>query len=441
MTVSSTTNREQYATDGVTTAFTIHFPFFNDTDVNAIFVTVAGGSTTLALNTDFSATGGDGAGGTLTTAGALSPLAAGGTLTIFREIPFTQEDDYVEDDPLPADTLEGGFDRAAMRDQQLKDAQDRALTFPVTIDPGVSAELPSPSGDTYLGWNSAGDALENKTLPAGTTVYSSIANTRAGTSEAEAVTPDGLASLWQEGSALVSAASIASPSDANLGGFYTQSGNTGTNTYWAGVIGGEEMEIRYTGTPTLGTSGNIIPPNAAAYAVTAGTIIRWRWDASVSKWRFVGGTKADGSALSVTHYAFSAHKNGTNQTGVVSATFTKVTFGTEEYDVGAAFASSTFTAPIAGVYHFDAAVNFNTNVVDQNLYEVALYKNGVIYKQGDIIRASGTGDVSAQTSADVSLAATDTIEVYARGGGAGDKTLDGATYKTWLNGRYVGPNT
>jgi hypothetical protein len=30
MTVSSTTNREQYATDGVTTAFTIHFPFFED---------------------------------------------------------------------------------------------------------------------------------------------------------------------------------------------------------------------------------------------------------------------------------------------------------------------------------------------------------------------------------------------------------------------------
>jgi hypothetical protein len=38
MTVSSTTNREQYSTDGATTAFTIHFPFFEDTDVNAIFV-------------------------------------------------------------------------------------------------------------------------------------------------------------------------------------------------------------------------------------------------------------------------------------------------------------------------------------------------------------------------------------------------------------------
>lgn len=193
MTVSSTINREQYATNGVTTAFTIHFPFFDTTDVNAIFVSSGGVSTTLMINTDFTVTGGSGSGGTLTTTGSLSPLATGGTLTIYRELPFTQEDDYVEDDPLPADTLEGGFDRAAMRDQQLKDAQDRALTFPVTIDPGVSAELPTPSADTYLGWNSTADALENKTLPAGTAVYASLANTNAGIATNEAVTPAGLA--------------------------------------------------------------------------------------------------------------------------------------------------------------------------------------------------------------------------------------------------------
>ncbi len=95
-------------------------------------------------------------------------------------------------DPLPADTLEGGFDRAVMRDQQLKDANDRALTFPVTIDPDVSAVLPLPLAGQVLGWNGAGDALENKNLPAGTAVYSSTANTNLGASTAEAVTPKGL---------------------------------------------------------------------------------------------------------------------------------------------------------------------------------------------------------------------------------------------------------
>src|SRR4051812_16950300 len=210
MTVSSTANREQYATNGVTAVFTIHFPFFNDTDVNAVFVDALGNATTLALNADFTVSGGGGAGGSLVTAAA---PAVGGTLTIFREIPFTQEDDYVEDDPLPADTLEGGFDRAVMRDQQLKDAQDRALTYPVTIAFGVSAVLPNPQPDTFLGWNTGADGLVNKVLPGGTTVYAQIADTQDGASALEAVTPDGLASLWQQGVDLPAAATLARPTD------------------------------------------------------------------------------------------------------------------------------------------------------------------------------------------------------------------------------------
>jgi hypothetical protein len=190
MTVSSTLNREQYATNGVTTAFTIHFPFFNDTDVNAIFVDALGNATTLALNADFTVSGGGGAGGVLNC--AVAP-ANGGALTVYRDIPFTQEDDYVENDPLPADTLEGGFDRGVMRDLQLKDAQDRALTFPVTINPGVSAVLPNPQADALLGWNSGASGLENKVLAPGTTVYASVAGTNAGLTGAEAVTPAGLA--------------------------------------------------------------------------------------------------------------------------------------------------------------------------------------------------------------------------------------------------------
>lgn len=189
MTTSATPPREQYATDGITVAFTIHFQFFADTDVNAVFVDSGGMTTTLALSTDFSVIGGNGAGGTLTTGSA---QAAGGILTIFREIDFAQESDYVEDDPFPPDTVEHDFDRAAMRDQQLQDAVGRALTFPVTVDPAVSAVLPLPAAGQVLGWNGTGDALENKNLPNGTAVYSSTATIDAGATANEAVTPKGL---------------------------------------------------------------------------------------------------------------------------------------------------------------------------------------------------------------------------------------------------------
>lgn len=166
MTTSSTPPREQYATNGVTVAFTIHFSFFDDTDVKAIFVSSTGVETVFTINADFTVSGGSGAGGvpaggTLTC--SVAP-ATGGILTIYREIPFTQESDYVEDDPLPADQMESDFDRSVMRDQQLQDAVDRALVAPVTTPPGFSGVLPIPEADLLIGWNSAGTAMENKTV-------------------------------------------------------------------------------------------------------------------------------------------------------------------------------------------------------------------------------------------------------------------------------------
>lgn len=441
MTVSSTINREQYATNGVTTAFTIHFPFFDDTDVNAVFVTAAGVSTTFALNTDFTVTGGavDGgvpAGGTL--ACATAP-ANGGTLTIYRDIPATQESDYVEDDPLPADQLEADLDRSVIRDQQLKDGQDRALTFPVTVAAGVSGVLPIPVADAVLGFASDGLSIEAKALPAGTAVYSSIANTRAGTATGEAVTPDGLASTWQEGGALVSAASIAKPSDVNLGGVYTQSGNTGTNTYWAGVVGGERMWVRYTGTPLLGVSGNLLPPGGVAFQVIAGDMILWIWDAAATKWRAYGGAHADGSALvGVTVPRFSANKNNVDQGSVTSATETKVTFTTEVNDIGGYYdaPNSKYTPP-AGTYLFTARLAFTVNVVDQSAYYCILYKNGVAHLYGFFVPGSGTGSVAPGLSVYAEANGTDYFELFAFGGGAGAKTIGGTVGAAYFQAARV----
>jgi hypothetical protein len=297
MTVATTTNREQYATDGVTTLFTIHFPFFDDIDVNAIFVDAVGSATPLTLSTDFSVTGGNGAGGTLTTTAV---LATGGTLTVFRNIAYTQEDDYVENDPLPAATLENCFDRAAMRDQQLKDAVDRSLTFPVTIPSGVSAELPAPSADLLLGWNGTGTALENKTLPSGTAVYSSIANTRLGTATAEAVTPDGLASLWQQGSDIATAATLAKPADAGLGGYYKLTGAANVANGWVGERPGRALKFRVvTGGFTLVNGLNWANKGGADIVTAADDTFEIVVD-SAGVWRMQTYDKADGTALVAT---------------------------------------------------------------------------------------------------------------------------------------------
>lgn len=434
MTVSSTINREQYATDGVTVAFTIHFPFFNDTDVNAIFVSSGGASTTFVLNTDFTVTGGDGAGGTLTC--MVAPVT-GGTLTIYREIPFTQEDDYVEDDPLPADTLEGGFDRAAMRDQQLLDGQDRALTLPVTISASVSGAVPEPEADTVLGWNAAGDALENKTLPSGTVVYATVANTQVGTSAAEAVTPDGLASLWQQGSNIASATTLVKPANENLGGYYLLTGNTNVAHGWAGERPGRIAKFRVvTGGFSLVNGADWINKTAGNILTVAGDTFEMIAEAS-DVWRMLSYDRADGSALASNNYAFSANKNNVNQTGIVSATATKLTFTTEVFDIGSGYdaANSRFIAPVAGKYVFSLAILWTGGVVDQQAYYTLIYKNGAQVLAPNSF-ASGTS-LGAFPSAALDLAANDIIEIYVNGGGAGNKTIDGNIQYTYWNGWKV----
>lgn len=159
------------------------------------------------------------------------------------------------------------------------------------------------SGTDVVNVTQLNAAVAGVTTPDATTSVKGIAQlasitvTRAGSDTDDVVSADSLASLWQEGVGITSASTISKPADADLGGFYTQAGGTTTNNYWAGVVGGEEMQIRYTGAPSLTVAGNILPPGGIAYSVTVGTIIHWRWDAGVSKWRAVGGMRTDGTPL------------------------------------------------------------------------------------------------------------------------------------------------
>ena len=66
---------------------------------------------------------------------------------------------------------------------------------------------------------------------------------------------------------------------------------------------------------------------------------------------------------------------------VTSATATKVTFNTEEWDTNNNFASSTFTPTVAGYYQIDAMLRVSASGAIANAW-VALYKNGSIYKRG-----------------------------------------------------------
>jgi len=92
-----------------------------------------------------------------------------------------------------------------------------------------------------------------------------------------------------------------------------------------------------------------------------------------------------------------------------TATWTKVTYGTEKFDTNSNFASSRFTATVAGYYQVNTSAYFYPSALGQ--CQVAFYKNGSSYLVGTVIPNSNQGPACV-ASAVISLAATDYIEVY-----------------------------
>lgn len=128
MTVETTTDRASYATNGTTGPFTIPFYFLANDQVQVIYATSAGVETTLTLTVDYNVTGaGDEAGGALT---LVTSIAAGGTLTILRDVPATQLTDYLAQDAFPAESHEAALDKLTMLAQQALQAVDRTIRFP-----------------------------------------------------------------------------------------------------------------------------------------------------------------------------------------------------------------------------------------------------------------------------------------------------------------------
>jgi len=157
----------------VTVAFTVTFRFLRNSDLRVILADAAGVETDQVEVTDYTVAGaGDPGGGTVT---FLTPPATGETVTIVRDMPFTQEIDYVPNDPFPAETHESGIDERTMETQQLRELIGRSPTF--SLSSGLSdLEFPDPSALLVIGWNATEDGLTNLTIAAlGTEVLPAVA--------------------------------------------------------------------------------------------------------------------------------------------------------------------------------------------------------------------------------------------------------------------------
>lgn len=164
--------------------------------------------------------------------------------------------------------------------------------------------------------------------------------------------------------------------------------------------------------------------------VTAGGIYHFAWKADTSDWIVLNPSDAGVS--------FSAHKNGTDQTPITSGVATKITFDTEDFDIGGYFntTNSRFTPP-AGKYRLSGTALFAaTNMAGGASLIVYIYKNGAEFARTQI-QTSSTGAQGATVTRTVAASGTDYFEFYASCAAPGGKTVLGAAEQTYFSGERI----
>ena len=123
--------------------------------------------------------------------------------------------------------------------------------------------------------------------------------------------------------------------------------------------------------------------------------------------------------------AFSAYSSST--TTIADSTFTKITYGTEDFDTNNNFASSTFTPTVAGYYQINANFRFGTAFAATQ-QAILIYKNGSVWNRGG---GGGTALLFGYLTASTLVycnGSTDYIEVYAYQNSGSSVTNDNSSW-------------
>ena len=147
---------------------------------------------------------------------------------------------------------------------------------------------------------------------------------------------------------------------------------------------------------------NAIP--ATAGSVAASYLV----DGSITQAKFSTNVAGNGPT-------FSAYPSATQS--ISAATWTKMQFNTEEWDIGSYYDNATnyrYQPLVAGYYHITGSAE--SNAVAQNYYLCGVYKNGSQYSYGSNYPTSASAGPGAIVSTLVYLnGSTDYVELWAIG--------------------------
>ena len=221
---------------------------------------------------------------------------------------------------------------------------------------------------------------------------------------------------------------------------YTASGTTLTLT--SATSASDDMYCVFLGKAVQ----TVNPPagSVGASQITDGSIALAKLSATGTKdsTTFLRGDNTFASAGGANIPAFSAYSSS-DQTGISRNTFTKVVFGTENFDTDGKFASSRFTPTVAGKYFITASVGLEIPGFDPRAIQVAIYKNGsqiknyLFYSNQPVFQNDQKN--TAQISSIVELGVSDYVEIYARANqdDGGTVTFVSGSTVTWFEGYKI----
>lgn len=188
-----------------------------------------------------------------------------------------------------------------------------------------------------------------------------------------------------------------------------------------------------TGLANTATANRYLKANGTQFATSLGPA---SGTGTCSTGAVVTGNNSDSApTCSAVKGAFRANKNAVDQTGLVSATPTKITFTTEAVDTGSYYDTTTSVyTPPAGPISIAAGLVYNTDVVLNSAVLCMIYKNGTEIARGNyrtVVVNVGTAYCSVHDEAN----GTDTYEIYGQVQAAGTGTVSGTLINTYFTGR------
>jgi hypothetical protein len=263
VTVSLLTTKHVYSGDGVTVNWPYTFPITATSDIK-VYKTAADGSITL-ITTGYTVNTGS---GTVTYPNSGSPLAVGTKVTLLRDVPLTQLVDYKNNGAFNAETLETALDKSTLQIQQIDEALDRCVKYPIDENPSdtVTSTFLSTIEAAETAAASAGAAAATSQTAAAASATSAASSATAAAGSATAASGSATTAATQATTATTQA-SNASTSASGASTSATNAANSATAASGSATTATTQASTATTQASTATTQAS----NASTSATNAAT--------------------------------------------------------------------------------------------------------------------------------------------------------------------------